>query len=227
MKEILKEIINLLENECMSRYGSCGSDFGGHCKPQNCPEYHKCSMASKKQARIKILKEKVDNITTHDGYIAQLHTGETILTKEQHEKLPTTITKIPMPSVKEPKTSIGSLTVEVGVNGMDEAIKQAEALKMLYTGIDILQRRIISGAERVEQVAKHCTKADIAYLVPGSIVLYQDPFDDNNACKAKLLAVVRVEKAVSTKRVGEVMCLIRKIGKSDLDIVDVSDITQI
>lgn len=226
MKEILKEIINLLESECMSRYGSCGSDFGGHCKPQNCPEYHKCSMSSKKQARIKILKEKVDNITTHDGYIAQLHTGETILTKEQYEKLPTTITKIPMPPVKEPKTSIGSLTVEIGVNGMDEAIKQAEALKMLYTDIDILQRRIISGAERVEQVAKHCTKADIAYLVPGSTVLYRDPFD-NKDYHAQLIAVVRVENAISKKRIGEAMCLIRKSGKIATDMVDVSDITQI
>ena len=73
--------------------------------------------------------------------------------------MPTTSTKIPMPPVKEPKTSVGSLTIEVGVNGMDEAIKQAEALKKLYTDIDILHRRIISGAERVEQIAYRCYRA--------------------------------------------------------------------
>lgn len=70
-----------------------------------------------------------------------------------------TNTKVQMPSVKEPKTSVGSLTVDVGINGMDETIKQLQALKRLYTDIDTLQQRIIKGAERVEQIAKRCCKA--------------------------------------------------------------------
>lgn len=63
--------------------------------------------------------------------------------------MPTTDTKIPMPQVKAPKTSVGSLTVDVGVNGMDEAIKQLETLKKLYTDIDALQQRIIKGQEKI------------------------------------------------------------------------------
>lgn len=63
--------------------------------------------------------------------------------------MPTTSTKIPMPPVKEPKTSVGSLTVDVGVNGMEEAIKQLQALKRLYTDIDTLQQRIIKGHEKI------------------------------------------------------------------------------
>ena len=63
--------------------------------------------------------------------------------------MPTTGTKIPMPPVKEPKTSIGSLTVDVGINGIDETIRQLQALKRLYTDIDTLQQRIIKGQEKI------------------------------------------------------------------------------
>ena len=69
---------------------------------------------------------------------------------------PTTDIKVSMPPVKEPKTSVGSLIVDVGINGMDETIKQLEALKKLYTDIDTLQQRIIKGAEHVEQIAERC-----------------------------------------------------------------------
>ncbi len=90
----------------------------------------------------------------------------------------------------------------------------------------MISKRLKVQTERVEQVAKHCTKADIAYLVPGSTVLYRDPFD-NKDYHAQLIAVVRVENAISKKRIGEAMCLIRKSGKIATDMVDVSDITQI
>ena len=66
--------------------------------------------------------------------------------------MPTTSTKIPMPPVKEPKTSVGCLTVDVGVNGMEEAIKQLQALKRLYTDIDTLQQRIIKGSEKISAI---------------------------------------------------------------------------
>lgn len=65
---------------------------------------------------------------------------------------PSTSTKIPMPPVKEPKTSVGSLTVDVGINGMDETIKQLQALKRLYTDIDTLQQRIIRGNEKISDM---------------------------------------------------------------------------
>lgn len=63
--------------------------------------------------------------------------------------MPTTGTKIPMPPVKEPKTSVGSLTVDVGINGIDETIGQLQVLKRLYTDIDTLQQRIIKGQEKI------------------------------------------------------------------------------
>ena len=66
--------------------------------------------------------------------------------------MPTTSTKIPMPPVKEPKTSVGSLTVDIVVNGMDEAVKQLQALKRLYADIDTLQQRIIKGAEKISTI---------------------------------------------------------------------------
>lgn len=66
--------------------------------------------------------------------------------------MPTTSTKIPMPPVKEPKTSVGSLTADVGINGMDETIKQLQALKRLYTDIDTLQQRIIRGNEKISDM---------------------------------------------------------------------------
>lgn len=72
---------------------------------------------------------------------------------------PTTDIKVSMPPVKEPKKSVGSVTVDVEVNGLDEALKKAEELKKLYTEIDLLQRRIIAGAERVEQIANRCCRA--------------------------------------------------------------------
>lgn len=67
--------------------------------------------------------------------------------------LPITDTKIPMPPVKEPKKSIGGLTVDVEVKGLDEAIKKAEALKKIYTHIDTLQQRIIKGAEKISTIS--------------------------------------------------------------------------
>lgn len=72
--------------------------------------------------------------------------------------MPVTTTKIPMPPVKEPKKSMGSLTVDVGIDGMDEAVKQLQTLKGLYTDIDTLQQRIIRGAERVEKIACRCAR---------------------------------------------------------------------
>lgn len=64
---------------------------------------------------------------------------------------------VPMPHVVEPKKSIGSLKVDVGINGMDETIKQLQVLKELYTDIDTLQQRIIEGAERVNQIVNGIT----------------------------------------------------------------------
>lgn len=71
---------------------------------------------------------------------------------------------VPTAHVKTPNKSVGRLTVDVNVNGIDEAIKKAEELKNMYADIDILQRRIIAGAERVEQIAESCKNAYLREL---------------------------------------------------------------
>lgn len=118
------------------------------------------------------------------------------------------------------------VSVKVNMDGLDEAYAKMQQLAGICKNTDTLQQRIIKGAERVEQIARQCTKADTDCLVPGRTVLYISPFEDKD-CHAELLAVVRVEKALSEKRVGEAMCLIRKSGNKDTDIVNVCDIKQI
>lgn len=65
---------------------------------------------------------------------------------------------LPITDVKEPKKSIGGFTIDVDSTGIDEALDKSRALLYVLGEIDKLQKQIIKGAERVEQIANRCCR---------------------------------------------------------------------
>lgn len=66
-----------------------------------------------------------------------------------------------IPSYRK-KKSTGSLTVDLGINGMEEAMQQLSQLKRLCCDINTLQQRIIKDQERINNILQPiCIKGQV------------------------------------------------------------------